>query len=727
MNQDDDKPRIRPLPADPLVPPAAGEQRRVSLAQAMALAEQHQSGARLPQAETVLREILQAQPKHAPALHLLGIVAHQQGQTRLGVQLLGEAIEIDPSKSLFHANRGEMYRQLGDLDEAIASGERALKLEPRSVAALSNTGIAYFDQKDLEKAEDFQQRALQVNPNFAPALNNLGSICRGRKDTEGAIGYYRKVLETQPDYVESVNNLGAVLTEDDRPEEALPILQKAIQMRPGYADAHCNIGLALLSLEQYDKAFARFNQALKLRPDYLEAHIGAARVLQQSDRLPAAEKVAERALELAPDRPEVHNLLGGLYAETGYPDRAAAAYDKALELDDESRTAYIGKGNLLMEFGELDEAEGCFQHALDLKPDNMAARLSLIQVKKVTAGDENMAALVSEMEKSASLPKLKATAYHFALGKCYDDVGEYDKAFPHFTEGGRLKRSGLNYDPGDTEQLVTRIATHFDAATMDRLRGAGDPSEVPVFVLGMARSGTTLTEQIIASHPQAYGAGELPDLLDLAANPKGLDAQHTDNQPRYPETMQGLMQADMHLLGTRYVEGLAARAPEAVRITDKMPANFFCIGLIHLMLPNAKIVHVRRNPLDTCLSGYSRLFAKGQPHSYDLTELGRYYRAYAQLMDHWRSVLPDGAMLEVQYEELVNDHEPQARRLIDYCGLEWDDVCLDFHKTDRSIRTASVTQVRQPIYNTSLERWRHYDAFLDPLFDALGDLAPKRD
>jgi hypothetical protein len=182
----------------------------------------------------------------------------------------------------------------------------------------------------------------------------------------------------------------------------------------------------------------------------------------------------------------------------------------------------------------------------------------------------------------------------------------------------------------------------------------------------------------------------------------------------------------MRLLGSRYAEGLKARAPEAARITDKMPANYFCIGLIHLMLPNAKIVHVRRNPGDTCLSGFSRLFAKGQPHSYDLTELGRYYRAYASLMEHWREVLPAGAMLEVQYEELVTDNEAQARRLIDYCGLDWDDACLESHKTERAIRTASVTQVRQPIYDSSLERWRHYEEFLDPLFDALGDLAPNR-
>ncbi|MGH8596522.1 MAG: sulfotransferase family protein, partial [Gammaproteobacteria bacterium] len=229
----------------------------------------------------------------------------------------------------------------------------------------------------------------------------------------------------------------------------------------------------------------------------------------------------------------------------------------------------------------------------------------------------------------------------------------------------------------------------------------------------------TLTEQIIASHPAVHGAGELPDLLNLANQPReGVDTGS------FPHNMAGLTQAEIGMLGARYVAGLRKRAPDANRITDKMPANFLCIGLIHLMLPNARIVHVKRNPVDTCLSGFSRLFKKGQPHSYDLTEIGLYYRAYARLMDHWHAVLPQGALVDVRYEDLVANNETEARRPIEYCGLEWDDACLDFFKNDRSIKTASVIQVRQPIYKTSLERWKRYRQHLGPLLDALGNLAP---
>jgi hypothetical protein len=311
---------------------------------------------------------------------------------------------------------------------------------------------------------------------------------------------------------------------------------------------------------------------------------------------------------------------------------------------------------------------------------------------------------------------------HFALGKCHDDTKDYDKAFPHFLAGCKLKRAKLTYDPANAVRQFAGVMEIFDKATIDRLRGAGDPSDVPVFVLGMPRSGTTLTEQIIASHPDVYGAGELHDLLRIAErNITGATTPVT-----FPDNLRALDQKTLTAWGTEYVAGLKQRAPNAKRITDKMPANFFAVGLIHLMLPNAKIIHVNRNPVDTCLSCFTRLFNRKQEHTYDLAELGQYYVHYARLMEHWRKILPAGAFLDVQYEDIVANQETQARRMVEYCGLEWNDACLDFHNTKRSIRTASVTQVRQPIYKTSVERWRHYEKFLGPLLDALGDLVPGR-
>jgi len=253
---------------------------------------------------------------------------------------------------------------------------------------------------------------------------------------------------------------------------------------------------------------------------------------------------------------------------------------------------------------------------------------------------------------------------------------------------------------------------------LDQLRGAGNPSQVPIFVLGMPRSGTTLTEQIIASHPDVYGAGELSDLMDIVQLP----ANGQTVQP-YPENLSVYPSKTCQILPSNTFQEFAAARLQQNTSRIKMPANYMAMGLIPLMLPHAKIIHVKRNPVDTCLSCYTRLFNRHQDATYDLAELGRHYVGYERLMQHWRKVMPVGSFVEVQYEDIVADMEGQARRLIDYCELEWNDACLEFHKNKRSVRTASLTQVRQPIYNSSVERWRHYEKFLGPLLSALGDLA----
>jgi len=709
------RPASKPVPSAIELPP----KEKLGIPQALQLAGQHQAAGRLRPAETLLRRILAVQPKNAAALHLLGIVAHQAGKTEQGIQLILQALAIQPDQAQFHANLGEMLRQLGKTDEAIRHGEQAARLAPASATAHSNLGIAWYDRGELDKAQACQQRAIALDPKLAPAWNNLGSIRRDRKDKEAAIGFYRRALEAVPRYLESMNNLGAVLTETERAEEAIKVLLEAIKLNPRYAEAHCNIANAFLLLEQLDKAQAGFERALALKPDYPEAFQGLARTFQEKNRIAEAETMALKALAVAPDKPEVHSLLGNIYGEAGYPEKAGQAYARAIELAPELTSAHLGMGHLLMEQGRMDAAEASFAHALALDPDNLGARFSLTQVRKTKTGDENMAALVREAEKIASLPETKAMPLHFALGKCYDDTKQYDLAFRHYLEGCRLKRKRIQYSADNNDLLIDNIREIFNREMIARLSGAGHASRLPIFVLGMPRSGTTLTEQIIASHPLVHGAGELPDLLQLASRPHGTSAEG------YPLSLRGITQTELRMMGEHYAAGLRARHASARHITDKMPANFNYVGLIHLMLPNAKIVHVRRNPVDTCLSAFTRLFNRSQHQSYDLAELGRYYRNYARLMDHWRAVLPAGAFYEVQYEDLVADNERQARALIAYCGLEWDDACLDFHKTERSIRTASVTQVRQPIYTSSVERWRKYEAHLGPLLDALGDLVPR--
>ncbi|MDQ6959724.1 MAG: sulfotransferase, partial [Mariprofundaceae bacterium] len=569
-------------------------------------------------------------------------------------------------------------------------------------------------------AEACQKKALGIHPSLIAALNNMGSICRNRKDLDAAEDYYRKVLAIAPQHLESMNNLGAVLTEKEQPEKSVELIQQALNLSPDYADAHHNIAIAWLILEQEDKAEASFNREMQLRPNAPDPYQGMAQLHLSRKNLSEAEQMAAKALEIAPDKAEIHSILGDIHTHAGYPDKAGTDYARALELDVELESAYLGRGHLLMEQGRMDEAKASFCHALELNQDSIGAKLALVQAGKIKADDENMAALIHEAEKLDTMLETKAMSLHFALGKGFDDTKQYDKAFGHFLEGCRLRRKRIEYSAEGNAQYGQNIRAFFSRENIDQLRGEACSSDLPIFVLGMPRSGTTLTEQILASHPDVHGAGELPDLLDIAGNPQEKNASD------YPQSLVGITQAELRIMGDRYVAGLKERNPEAPRITDKMPANFNCLGLIHLMLPQAKIIHIKRNPVDTCLSNFTKLFGhKAQPQSYDLAEIGHYYRNYARLMEHWREVLPQGSFYEVQYEELVADNENQARALIDYCGLDWDDACLASHKTERIVRTASITQVRQPIYKTSVERWRKYEAHLEPLLEALGDLVPQ--
>lgn len=669
----------------------------------------------LSQSEALLQQILQLAPLHAAALHLLGVIAHQGGNTEAAMQLLRQAVELAPEQAQFASNLCEMCRRAGQLEEAIAYGRRATASAPGLASAHSNLGIAYYDQGELEQARACQERALAIEPKLVPALNNLGSIARDCGDRAGAIAYYRRALDIAPYYGESINNLGSVLTENEEPEEALKLLLPLVRDDPDYAEAHCNIGTAFLVLDDLDKAAIGFRRTLELKPREDKAFIGLARVLQEQRQLDAAQKAAEQALALAPHKAEVHSLLGSLYGEAGYMEKAEQAYRTAQELRPQLLSIYLGRGHLRMENGDMTGAESDFRHALSLDANNLGARLAIAQVARVKQGDANMAALIALAQRQEMLSENKAMSLHFGLGKCYEDTKQYDLAFRHYQEGCRLKRKRIEYSADNTDLIGRNIREFFTRENIARLRGAGCQSDLPIFVLGMPRSGTTLTETILASHPDVFGAGELHDIIQIAAHARveGIG---------YPRNMCGIEQADLSAMGAQYVAGLRSRAPGSPRITDKMPANFHYLGLIHLMLPNAKIVHVKRNPVDTCLSNYTRLFNRSQYQSYDLTEVGRYYLHYARLMEHWRMVLPADAFYEIQYEELVADQEGQARALLKYCGLEWNDACMDFYKTERVVRTASITQVRQPIYTSSVEKWRKYQNHLEPLLQVLSDL-----
>jgi tetratricopeptide (TPR) repeat protein len=447
--------------------------------------------------------------------------------------------------------------------------------------------------------------------------------------------------------------------------------------------------------------------------------IAAAEQHSQAGRLPEAEALCREILRTEPDCAPVLHLLGIVTYQAGNLQNSIELVRRAIAANQTNAIYHSNLGELCRQTGNLADARAAFETAIALKPREAVYYLNLADLMTFAEGDAHLAAMEGLARDIASFPAISQVHLHFALAKAYDDLGRFEEGFRHLARGNTLNRRQIAYDETQMHDTFERIQATFDRRLIDAKAGAGDRSPVPVFVVGMIRSGTTLIEQILASHPSVHGAGELPDFSRLVHQLRAGPADSIE----YPECVPALPGDRLRDLGRDYIDGLRRRAPEALRITDKMPSHFMYLGLIHLALPRARIIHVMRSPLDTCLSCYSKLFVQGQHFTYDLGELGRYYRHYAGLMAHWRGLLPPERLLEINYEAVVGDLETEARKLVRFCGLPWDPRCLAFHDTQRPVRTASAIQVRRPIYRTSQGRWGAYRDHLGPLVAALGDLA----
>jgi tetratricopeptide (TPR) repeat protein len=689
------------------------------LDQALALADQHLQAGRLPAAEAVCRDILRARPSCAPALHLLGIIAYQVGKLPVAIDFLRRAVAADASVALYHCNLGEMCRIAGERDAALAAGRRALVLDPDMPQALNNVGIIYYERDEFDAAIAHYRRAVALAPNYAEAHSNLGNALRAQKHYDEALIAYRAALKLRPGYVEAINNMGTALRDMGRRAEAEATYRQALALRPDDPKVLNNLALALKDIEQFDEASALLTRSLSLDPNSAKAPTYLALVRLEQKRVADAETLAQRALALAPDDADAHNAMGLVRFEQQKSEEALALFRRAVALKPDLADAHNNMGTILKEVGQLAAARAAYERAIEIDPREAAYYFNLADTKKFAEGDAELGA----MEGLARDPDIwSGTArirLNFALSKAYDDLGNREEAFRYMRAGNALKRERIAYDEARTLGLFDRICSTFDRRLLGANAETGHRSSLPVFVVGMPRSGTTLVEQILASHPAVHGAGELLDLNELVGQMHGPDGQAF----RYPENVPTLAAGQFRDLGKTYVEGLQRRAPSAERVTDKMPANFLLLGLIHLALPGAHIIHVLRDPRDTCLSCYSKLFTAEQDFTYELGELGRYYRKYAELMAHWRKVLPPGRMLEIRYEDVIADLEGSARRIVDHCGLDWDRACIAFHETRRPVRTASASQVRRPIYRSSEGRWRAYENYLGPLLNALGDVA----
>jgi Flp pilus assembly protein TadD len=486
--------------------------------------------------------------------------------------------------------------------------------------------------------------------------------------------------------------------------------------------ALCKEAFALHSAGRFAEAITRYRQILSLKPDLPEIYLFLGHALAALGKPEAAVVAFQCSVALKPNNPEALSNCGLALTNLGLFSEAETKYRQAIGVSPGFAPAYNDLGLMLRETGRLTEARQALEQAVKLAPKMTSYYDNLAAVRPFNAGDPYLTALEALEEDSEALPAADRIPLHFALAKAYENIDQPESAFQQLLKGNRLKREQIVYDEAATLGIMDRLRALTSRDFIQARQGYGESSMLPIFIVGMTRSGTTLIEQILASHPQVFGAGELL-LLDQAA---GSIRKALQGSPPFPDMMLNMSAEHFRTLGALYLNRIAQRAPGATRITDKMTGNFLLAGLIHLALPNAKIIHAVRDAADTCVSCFAQNFTQGQEHTYDLTELGRYYRRYQSLMAHWHEVLPRGRIMDVHYEDLVADLESVARRVVAHCGLTWDDRCLDFHRTERPIRTASATQVRKPIYKDSVGRSRKYQALLGPLLVELSQ-ATKQD
>ena len=607
---------------------------------------------RLKRASAIYHKILNKAPDNPDALHLLGVIALSDRRPERAIQLIGKAVAVSPRSAEAYSNLGNAQHAAGRPAEACAS----------------------------------YRRAIDLNPNFAAAHNNLGRVLCEQGDFVAALRSCERAVEIAPDLPEARNNLGNALRGLGRPEAAEIAFRRALQLQPDNAVLHADLGNLLGDLKRFDEAQACYRRAIEVDPELAVAHYGRAGCLRSLGDLVAAAVSYQKVLSLTPDQAFVWNDLG--------------------------RT--------LRSLGRFEEAVAAFRQSLAVNPEFGEAYRNLASCQQLTADDQNLARLLALVEQQ-DLPIEERAAAGFALGKMLDDADRFEEAFLAYERANRMYRDsraavGERFDAAELHREIDEIMATFDSPFFASVLDWGSASELPVFIVGMPRSGTSLLEQIAATHSRVFGAGELREIGNLAQQ---LDPIIAAIRSGSEEDAAAEHRITVRRLSDAHLEHLKAFNGRAERVIDKMPDNVFKLGAIATLFPGARVIFCRRDPLDTCLSCYFQKFTAGQlGFSYDLADCAKRYLETERLTAHWRKVLPL-KWLDVEYEALVSDLEDQSRRIITFLGFDWEPACLDFHRTARTVTTASAWQVRQPLYGRAVGRWRKYQAHLAPLFDLL--------
>lgn len=657
-------------------PPRLDEtQAKALISEALAL---HRKGD-LEQAETRYSQVLASFPEQANVLQLMGALKGAQGDVHSATELMQKSLSINPDQPHVKLNLARNYLRQGQLDKSLAEYGNLAESAPENLDAFFGLGVVNEKLNHTDAAIQAYGQALHLKPDHVPSLINLAVLHLNRKERAQAKALFEKALTFQPHNVSALNGVGSCIQQEGNVSECIQYFKTAIEHDPHSAEAYTNLSFAQYELRQYEASAENCQKALSLSPESAIAYNNYSITLHALGDVEQSEAMARKAIRYNPNYANAWNNLGNALQAQGLKDEAFAAYLKATDINPGYAQAYRNM-SLITRFNETHRPIIERMEAVNRNPQ---------------AGDTERMHL------------------GFALGKAYEDLKMPDQAFSHYAQGNLLARQGLQYHTGAARAFFEEIKQTYSKDFTRAMPVSGIEDNTPIFILGMPRSGTTLTEQILASHPDVFGAEEL-NYLGHIAN-RGAERWFGQSFPRF---VPDAGQERLAKIGHAYLEKLRTHSATAKHITDKMPANFQHIGLILQTLPNARIIHCKRNPMDNCFSIFKYYFIGKIPYAYDLTDLGEYYLLYRDMMEHWNALFKD-RIFEVDYERMTEEPEVLIPQLVEFCGLTWDDACLNFHATRRDVRTASAMQVRQPIYKTSVEAWRAFETHLDPLKKAL--------
>ncbi len=683
--------------------------------QAVALFQQ----GRLKECEDLLRRAIAAAPRDHAAVHLLGVLARERGDHARAIELLRTAVSIESKITPYHGNLGNAYLMAERFEDAAACYRHVLTLEPGSRLARFGLGMAHLGRKDFAAAATELGMVVKADVNHFDAQSNLGTAFAELGRHDEAAKCLECALALRPNNAGIHLKYGEALRRAGDLPAACRHFARAALLDPSLADAPYLVGVVLHAMDRLDEAAHALDTALKLRPNLVAALYERGQVLNRLQAFDEAADCFERGLVLDPRSPALYQGLARTRHSQGRCPESRALIAQALAHGGDVAECQTMLGLVHQTEGNFAAATAAYQQAVAVSPTHAQAQLCLAMISK----SDDPLARIRELERLRELDTPDAevrTTLEYALARSYENAGDHDAAFSRYKAANDLRKARYPFDGKAAADVTDRLIAAFSQDFFTGRAEFGSASERPVFIVGMMRSGTTLVEQILASHPLVHGHGELGLIPRIADTLR----RETGDTREYPECIAALDSTTAGRLAAEHLKRLTHDTPDAARDIDKLPHNFMHLGLIASLFPRARIIHCTRDPIDTCLSGYMHDFGSDHRFTNDLDTLGRYYRDYQRLMEHWRAVLPN-PVLDVSYEALVADQEGWSRRLVDFLGLAWDERCLAFHAIERPVFTYSMWQVRQPIFTTSVQRWRRYAAHLGPLLDALETPGPR--